>query len=224
MIPNDVLAYMSQYVDVTDQRRWRSVNKAFARHKIDERICCSEPLPSELLQLIKENLALKIQSANFGGIRMDFTNGDLIFIHLDEQRIELSGKEDIDLTLPETLKYLQRFQLDYSEVNSWFIIHEVFSRRKSCPDYHICFIKFIRQHLPIPSSKDIVEVTELLEDVGRILNEEKFFQISDDFSVDIGQGKNEEMNASIPEFMQWLDNWISQIKPEDLGQFFIYKN
>ncbi len=220
MLHNDVLSYISQYVNINDQRRFRTVNRAFSQFKLEDRICCHEPLPSELYRLINLNVESKIKSTTHGGIRFILFYDDIIYSDPEDKKIMLYGANVEKLTPEQAFKLFSNRELDYSSVENWKIVHWIFSQRKSCPNPHACFLKFIRQHLLQPNSRDITEVLELLEDIGRILNDEKFHQITDDLSNDIGQGSNEEMNASIPEFMQWLDQWISKIKSEDLGVFF----
>lgn len=216
-LPKDVYPIIAKHVQLPNQPPFRLVNKQFSEFEVTDKICCHPPLPSELFDLFKLHLNGKLRSKAFGLLRFDFVNDTYIIVDRtgdDKIVLNTADLEEIPLTDQEALNYLKEWQLDYSDVNTWFTVYLVFSKRKICsPKLHECFITFIRQNLLVPTSNDIVEISEYLEDIGRILVDDQRGRLIDDFSRDIGQGPGEVINTSIQDFMKWLDLWISRIEP-----------
>ena len=223
-LPKDILPKIAKHVARESQPQFRRVNKQFSQFDVSSEICCSPPSGSELFDLFKLHLNGTLFSKAFGLLRFDFDNDTYILVDRrgDAEILLVEDGNETALTEQQALMYLKRWKLDYSDLNTWLTVHLVFSRRKVCfGKVHECFISFIRRNLRLPDSDDIVDVTEYLEDIGRILTEEKREQLIGEFDEYFGDGPDETIGSTIPDFMKWVDLWLSSIQPEDVDPGYI---
>lgn len=214
-LPKDIRSVISQYIRNPDQPQF-SVNLT---------VCCQNPTNFELSSLIEDIM--------IGGrrdtIRIDFNGEKQILV--DARFNELSGwnSDGIKTQLSnrrEILDFMGTSQLDTTNSSNWPLVFEIFSRRLSCKtdgiNPFVCYIQFIRNNLTIPESNDQEYVNNnTLEPIEEILTDEARDRLFESYSKNKSKLLVREPGKSwsiidIPRYMTWLDQFVSQLQPEDL--------
>ena len=218
-LPRDVYGHISSFIGRADQPRFRRVSKQFSNLPVSELVACSDPTNLEVAIFLEEVMTTRIQRTDQVGVSVVLTNGRNINANPQKQLIKGYYSDHLRVvilrTKPEILDFMGSAGMDVSLIYNWPVVYQIFLRRNLLAP-HGCYIQFIRRHLPRPQSSSYVSGRRNFMDMRVILTDAASEELEDDYHVTFSG----LVNIPEPQYMNWLDSWVSHLTPADLETRF----